>query len=445
MVGGLRVRPRIDPRWVRTDGSRDCRGGPRDDRSAAGSDIPHSSSRAHRDRGGAVNPADLEILQTALSFIPEEMGVALRRTAYSPNIKERMDASCALFDAEGRIVAQAEHIPVHLGSMPVAVDAAMRDFPGTLREGDQIILNDPYRGGTHLPDVTLIRPVFVRQLIIGFAVNRAHHADIGGRVPGSMPATATRLEDEGLVLEPQKVMDRGRERQAVVERFRQETMYPAERLGDLRAQIAANELGARRLLELAERIGVASLRTSIEELLDYGERRVRAAIGELPRGTWAAEDFMEGASPDEPERIRIRAEVTIGGSGIAVDFEGTDRQVAGNLNAPFAVTLSAASYVMRCLTDPDAPRNAGSLRALRVLAREGSLVWPRPPGAVAAGNVETSQRIVDDSLRRLDVPRSDGARRARPDQAPLPRQHPQRPEGTRISRRVRVRQASHDV
>src|SRR3989449_489457 len=332
MVGGLRVRPRIDPRWVRTDGSRDCRGGPRDDRSAAGSDIPHSSSRAHRDRGGAVNPADLEILQTGLSFIPEEMGVALRRTAYSPNIKERMDASCALFDAEGRIVAQAEHIPVHLGSMPVAVDAAMRDFPGTLREGDQIILNDPYRGGTHLPDVTLIRPVFVRQLIIGFAVNRAHHADIGGRVPGSMPATAMRLEDEGLVLEPQKVMDRGRERQAGVERFRQGTMYPAERLGDL------------------------------------------------------------------------RAEITIGGSGIAVDFEGTDRQVAGNLNAPFAVTLSATSYVMRCLTDPDAPRNAGALRPLRVLAKEGSLVRPRPPAAVAAGNVETSQRIVDVLFLALSEP-----------------------------------------
>src|SRR5207245_2179534 len=198
MVGGLRVRPRIDPRWVRTDGSRDCRGGPRDDRSAAGSDIPHSSSRAHRDRGGAVNPADLEILQTGLSFIPEEMGVAFRRTAYSPNIKERMDASCAIFDAEGRIVAQAARNPVHLGSMP---------------------------------------------------------------------ATATRLEDEGLVLGPQKVMDRGRERQAVVERFRQETMNPAERLGDLRAQIAANELGARRLVELAERIGVTNLRTSIEELL----------------------------------------------------------------------------------------------------------------------------------------------------------------------------------
>ena len=354
-----------------------------------------------------MNPADLEVLQTALSFIPEEMGVALRRTAYSPNIKERMDASCALFDEDGRIVAQAEHIPVHLGSMPVAVEAAIRDFPGTLRERDQIILNDPYRGGTHLPDVTLIRPVFLRQAVIGFSVNRAHHADIGGKVVGSMPATAMRLEDEGLILEPQKMMDRGRERRDVLERFRRETSNPLERLGDLRAQVAANELGARRLIELVERIGVTRHRQSVDELLDYGERRVRAAIGELPRGTWAADEFLEGASPEEPERIRIRAEVTIGGSGIAVDFEGTDRQVAGNLNAPFAVTLSAASYVMRCLTDPDAPRNAGSLRALRVLAREGSLVWPRPPGAVAAGNVETSQRIVDVLFLALSEPLAD--------------------------------------
>src|SRR3989441_5840667 len=191
-----------------------------------------------------MNPADLEILQTGLSFIPEEMGVALRRTAYSPNIKERMDASCALFDADGRIVAQAEHIPVHLGSMPVAVDAAMRDFPGTLREGDQIILNDPYRGGTHLPDVTLIRPVFVRQLIIGFAVNRVHHADIGGKVAGSMPATATRLEDEGLVLGPQKVMDRGRGRQGGGEGVPHGAMNPPGRTGGPPAQNPAKEAGA---------------------------------------------------------------------------------------------------------------------------------------------------------------------------------------------------------
>src|SRR3989441_7068210 len=279
MVGRARLRSRVAADRVRPTGPRNRDGRPSHDRRPARREFPDSSARPDRNRGDSVNPADLEVLQTALSFIPEEMGVALRRTAYSPNIKERMDASCALFDAEGRIVSQAEHIPVHLGSMPVAVEAAMRDFPGTLREGDQIILNDPYRGGTHLPDVTLIRPVFVRQLIIGFAANRAHHADIGGKVAGSMPATATRLEDEGLVLGPQKVMDRGRERQAVVERFRQETMNPAERLGDLRAQIAANELGARRLVELAERIGVTNLRTSIEELLDYGERRAGARGG----------------------------------------------------------------------------------------------------------------------------------------------------------------------
>lgn len=342
-----------------------------------------------------MNPADLEVLQTALSFVPEEMGVALRRTSYSPNIKERMDASCALFDAEGRMVAQAEHIPVHLGSMPLAVEVVLRDFPGTLREGDEIILNDPYRGGTHLPDVTLIRPVFVRNAVIGFAVNRAHHADIGGRTPGSMPADAIRLEDEGLVLEPQKFLDRGRERAAVLDRFRKETLNPSERLGDLRAQVAANELGARRLADLAGRVGVTRLRGSVDELLDYGERRVRAAISALPRGTWAAEDFLEGASPEQPEFIRIRAEITIGGSGIAVNFSGTDRQVRGNLNAPFAVTLSAAYYVVRCLTDPGAPRNAGAYRPVHVVAREGSLVRARSPAAVAAGNVETSQRIVD--------------------------------------------------
>src|SRR2546426_368647 len=297
MVERARFRPRLPPGRVSWRRPRDRFGRPCHDRRAARREVPDSGARAHRDRGDSVNASDLEVFQTALSFIPEEMGVALRRTAYSPNIKERMDASWALFDADGRIVAQAEHIPVHLGSMPVAVDAAMRDFPGTLREGDQIILNDPYRGGTHLPDVTLIRPVFVRRVTIGFAVNRAHHADIGGRVPGSMPATAMRLEDEGLVLEPQKFMDRGRERQAVVERFRQETMNPAERLGDLRAQIAANELGARRLVELAERIGVTNLRTSIEELLDYGERRVRAAAGEGPPRAGAAPDLLVSAPP----------------------------------------------------------------------------------------------------------------------------------------------------
>ncbi len=353
-----------------------------------------------------MNPIELEILRSAFTFVPEEMGVALRRTAYSPNIKERMDASCALFDADGRMVAQAEHIPVHLGSMPLAVQEVLRDFPGTLREGDQIILNDPYRGGTHLPDITLLKPVFHRGNLLGFAVNRAHHADVGGVAPGSMPATATRLEEEGVVLEPQKFLDRGRERPDVVARIRRGMREPAERLGDLRAQVAANELGARRLLDLAERHGVTKLRAFAQEVMDYSERRVRAAIGPLPRGTWTAEDVLEGAG-EEDRDLRVRAEVTIGGSGLSVNFEGTDRQVRGNLNAPFAVTLSASYYVLRCLTDPAAPPNEGAYRAIQVRAPEGSLVRARPPAAVAAGNVETSQRIVDVLFLALSAPLRD--------------------------------------
>ena len=354
-----------------------------------------------------MNPAELEILRTAFAFIPEEMGVALQRSAYSPNIKERMDASCALFDETGRMLSQAEHIPVHLGSMPASVEAVLHDFPGTLREGDQVILNDPYHGGTHLPDVTIVRPVFVRGTLLGFAANRAHHADIGGIAPGSMPADASRLDEEGLVLEPQKFLDRGREQARVLDRFRHETLNPEERLGDLRAQVAANELGARRFAELAAKRGLSGLRSQADELLDYAERRVRAAVQSLPRGTWRAEDFLESAGSQSPKPIRICAEVTIGGSGVTVDFQGTDRQVAGNVNAPFAVTLSATYYVVRCITDPDAPRNAGAFRPVRVLADAGLVVHPRPPAAVAAGNVETSQRIVDVLFLALAVPLRD--------------------------------------
>ncbi len=354
-----------------------------------------------------MNPIELEILRTAFTFVPEEMGVALRRTAYSPNIKERMDASCAIFDEDARMIVQAEHIPVHLGSMPLAVETVLQDFPGTLREGDQVILNDPYRGGTHLPDITLIRPVFYRGSLLGFAVNRAHHADVGGIAPGSMPADASRLEDEGVVLSPQKFLDRGRERREVLDRVRREMRNPDERLGDLRAQVAANELGARRLRDLADRHGVTRLRAFAYEILDHSERRIRAAIQPLPRGTWSAEDFLEGAGEDEGRLLGIRAEVSIGGSGITVNLAGTDRQVHGNLNAPFAVTLSASYYVLRCVTDPGAPPNAGAYRPIRVLAPEGTLVRPRPPAAVAAGNVETSQRIVDTLFLALAEPLAD--------------------------------------
>lgn len=348
-----------------------------------------------------MNPAELDVVATAFAFIPEEMGVALRRTAYSPNIKERMDASCALFDADGQMVAQAEHIPVHLGAMPAAVEAVLEDAAGTLRDGDQVILNDPYRGGTHLPDVTLIRPVFARGRPIGFTANRAHHADIGGIAPGSMPAEAVRLEEEGLILEPQKFLDRGTERHEVLDRFRRETLNPIERFGDLRAQVAANELGARRFLELVEKFGVTRVRTFGDDLLDYAERRIRAAVRVLPRGEWSAEDSLESVGSESKGEVRIQAEVRIGGSGLTIDFEGTGRQVEGNVNAPFAVTQSATHYVVRCLTDPDAPRNAGAYRPVRVLAESGSIVRARSPAAVAAGNVETSQRIVDVLFRAL--------------------------------------------
>ncbi|MGQ0796518.1 MAG: hydantoinase B/oxoprolinase family protein [Methanobacteriota archaeon] len=354
-----------------------------------------------------MNPVELEIARAAFAFIPEEMGVALRRTAYSPNIKERADASCALFDDEGRMVAQAEHIPVHLGSMPVAIEVLREEYAGTLREADQVILNDPYHGGTHLPDITLIRPVFVRGGLVGYTANRAHHADVGGIAPGSMPAGATRLDEEGVVLEPQKFLDRGRERREVLDLVRKTMRNPTERIGDLRAQVAANELGARRLRELAERHGVTRLHADAGELLDYSERRVRAAIQGLPRGAWKAEDFLEGVHPDDPERIRIAAEVTVGGSGITVEFAGSARQVHGNLNAPPAVTTSAVYYALRCLTDPDAPANGGAYRPIRVRAEDGTVVRPRAPAAVAAGNVETSQRIVDVVFLALAEPLAD--------------------------------------
>jgi len=340
-----------------------------------------------------VNPAELEVLRTAFAFVPEEMGVALKRTAYSPNIKERMDASCALFDARGRLIAQAEHIPVHLGAMPAAIEHVLAAFGGDLWDGDQLITNDPYRGGTHLPDITIAKPVFHASRLLGFAANRAHHADVGGTAPGSMPVGAVTLAEEGVVIEPTKWLRRGEEDAGLRDRVLREMRGPRERLGDLRAQVAANELGARRLRQLFEKYGAATCEAFASEILAYSERRVRAALTGAPRGTFSAEDALDDdgvtATP-----VRIRCAVTLGGD-VRVDFAGTDPQVAGNVNAPLAVTLSAAYYVVRCLTDPEAPPNAGCYAPVAVRAPEGSLVNPLPPAAVAAGNVETSQRIVD--------------------------------------------------
>src|SRR5437660_788583 len=305
------------------------------------------------------------------------MGAVLIRSSFSANIKERRDCSTALFDERGRMVAQAEHIPVHLGAMPDAVAAVRRHDPGA---GDTFILNDPYAGGTHLPDVTL-----VSRTPVGFAVTRAHHADVGGREPGSMPADSHSLEEEGVVIPPTRLDDDVLE--ALVARMRN----PEERRGDLRAQLAAHRLAERRLGELCELRGRDTVAAAMDELFAYSERMVRAAIGKLPDGRWEAIDYLE---PLDGE-LEIHAAVTVSGEQIEIDFAGTSPQYEGNLNCPLSVTRSACFYVVRCLTAPDLPASGGAFAPVAVRAPEGCLLNARPPAAVVAGNTETSSRIVD--------------------------------------------------
>jgi N-methylhydantoinase B len=314
------------------------------------------------------------------------MGAALIRSAYSANIKERHDCSTALFDAAGELVMQAEHIPVHLGSMPDAVAAVLGE---PQRPGESWILNDPYRGGTHLPDITLVSPVFVGGTLTGFAACRAHHADVGGPTPGSMPADSRTLEEEGVVIPPTPAdMHRLGE---IAARMR----FPEQRLADLRAQRAANRIGARRLTELAERHGLELLRTGMAEILAYAERRTRDAMARLPDGSYAAEEVLEDDAAGVPRDVVLRVVATISGERLSLDFAGTDPQVDGNLNCPLSVTKSAAFFAVRALTDPDAPPSAGAFRPIEVLAPEGCLLNARPPAAVVAGNTETSSRVAD--------------------------------------------------
>jgi N-methylhydantoinase B len=334
---------------------------------------------------GGLDPISLQVLVGALRAVCDEMGAVLIRSAHSPNIKERHDCSTALFDARGELVMQAEHIPVHLGSMPDAV-AAVLDRE---QEPDQAwILNDPFRGGTHLPDVTLISPLFDRDTLLGFAASRAHHADIGGPTPGGMPALSKRLDEEGVVIPPTRATDE--ELRGLAARMRN----PAERLADLRAQRAANLMGAKRVAELVERLGRDELLAGMDEILDYAERRSRAAIAELPDGSYEAVDVLEGG-PDGGREIELRVTATIEGEELGLDFSGSADQVEGNLNCPLAVTKSAAFFAVRVLTDPDAPPCAGAHRPIAVAAPEGSVLNARPPAAVAAGNVETSSRVAD--------------------------------------------------
>jgi len=324
----------------------------------------------------------------ALRAACDEMGAVLVRSAHSANIKERRDASTALFDAEGRMVMQAEHIPVHLGAMPTAVASVLGEEHSP---GDAWILNDPFAGGTHLPDITVISPVFTEGDLAGFAASRAHHADVGGTEPGSMPADSRTLDEEGVVIPPSRLVAAGELDRGFLDGLTGRMRNPRQREADLRAQLAANRTGSERLVALAQRLGLSELRAGMEETQDYAERRTRARVAALEDGERTADDVLEAADGD----LHLKLRAVVRGEEIELDFSGTGGQHEGNLNCPLAVTLSACYFAMRVICDPDVPACEGAYRPLTVAAPEGCLLNARPPAAVAAGNVETSSRVAD--------------------------------------------------
>jgi N-methylhydantoinase B len=334
-----------------------------------------------------LDPVALQVISGALRAACEEMGAVLVRSAHSANIKERRDCSTALFDPAGEMVMQAEHIPVHLGAMPAAVEAVLDQDHAP---GVSWVLNDPYAGGTHLPDITVVTPAFDDdEELLGFAASRAHHADVGGRVPGSMPADSKTLDEEGVVISPRVLDD------DAISELAEQMRQPAQRRADLRAQLAANRVGGMRLRELAERVGVQQLREATAAVLDYAERRTRACLEELEDGEREAVDVLETGDGD----VELRLTATVDGDELVLDFAGSAEQYEGNLNCPLAVTRSACLFAVRVLTDPDIPPSAGAYRPITVKAPEGSLLNARSPAAVAGGNVETSSRVADLVLR----------------------------------------------
>ena len=355
-----------------------------------------------------IHPVEFEVFKNLYLSIAEEMGVTLCRTGFSPNIKERLDYSCAVYDADGETIAQGDHMPVHLGAMPLSVRAAIDAF--AMDPGDVVMLNDPFRGGTHLPDITLVSPVFLarERKPAFFVANRAHHSDVGGMSPGSMPV-ARELYQEGLILPPVRLARRGRIVDDVLALVLANVRTPDEREGDLTAQIAANRVADARLRHTVRRYGRRASLGYAAALQDYTERVLRATIREIPDGRYAFEDALDDDGfGDTP--IRIRAVVQIRGDRATIDFTGSDPQAEGSVNANFAMTLSACLYAFRCLVQDDVLYNAGVARPLTVFAPEGTIVNARRPAAVAGGNVETSQRITDVVLGALG--------RAMPDRLP---------------------------
>ncbi|MBX0293287.1 hydantoinase B/oxoprolinase family protein [Haloarcula nitratireducens] len=343
-----------------------------------------------------LDAIELEILRNQLESVAEEMGQVLIRGAFSPNITERRDCSTALFDGAGELVAQAEHIPVHLGAMPEAVDAVLDRNP---EPGDVFVLNDPFEGGTHLPDVTLVSPIVHESEIVGYAVSRAHHADVGGMAPGSMPAGARDIQQEGLRIPPTRLVADGERRESVWNLLAANVRNPEERRADLSAQLAANDRGAERVRELLADHGDRLL-AAFDAVRAYSRERVEAELREFPDGVYAASDVLDGDGVTDAD-IPIEVTVTVDGATLDVDFSGTAPQVAGNVNAPLSVAKSAVYFVVRSVTDPDVPPNAGCYDPVTVRAPPGSLLNPEPPAAVVGGNVETSQRVTDVVFRAL--------------------------------------------
>jgi len=338
-----------------------------------------------------TNPVRLEIFKSLFHAIAEEMGATLKRTAFSPNIKERRDYSCAIFDHHGDMLAQGDHMPVHLGSMPLSVKAAIENR--NIGPGDIVILNDPYKGGTHLPDITLVSGVFSRKKLIFYVACRAHHSDVGGMSPGSMPL-AEEIYQEGLRIPPIKLMSGGKLNTDVWDLILSNVRTPQEREGDLAAMLGANRTGERRLMEVVEKYGWNEVSRYVTEILNYSERMTRHAISVIPDGTYEAEDFLDNDGiTDKPIAIRVR--IQIKGDQAVIDFSRSDPQVQGSVNAVYAITASVVFYVFRTLVSLLIPSNAGGMRPLQIIAPEGTIVNARPPAAVCGGNVETSQRIVD--------------------------------------------------
>ncbi len=340
------------------------------------------------------DPIKLELYKNILTSVAEEMGVTLQRTAFSPNIKERLDFSCAVFDANGGMVAQAAHIPVHLGSMPLSVLAAIENTQ--MAQGDVVVLNDPFRGGTHLPDITLVTPVFSDNSTGEpdfYVANRAHHADVGGMTPGSMPL-ATSVIQEGIRIPPVKLLQADEINDDVLQLILANVRTPIERQGDIEAQLAANRIGERRLQEITQKYSIEEINSYMQELCAYASRMVRAFLRNIPDGKYEFSDYMDNDGiTDTP--IKICVAIEIKGDTAIVDFTGTSEQVRGSVNAIYAITVSAVFYTFRCIAGEDVPSNAGCLEPIQIIAPKGTVINANFPAAVAGGNVETSQRIVD--------------------------------------------------